>query len=193
MAFVISGGTGSVRFDPMETGGILSEKEKLSNKVTSNPVEKGADINDHVVRNPVQFTISGTAIGGMAAKAVLQRMANSGDILTYTGRLRISNVVIVSLDFETKSKNATGFDFTASFQTVNLVGAQQVETMSGADSGAPTSLPGTGSTANEGRKTVAESTISSGAYQAYVASYNAKQNSSAGPAARQNPSYSGVR
>ena len=65
MAYTITGRkSGSVRFEPDTIGNIQSEAVSMSSKVTSNPIENGADINDHVVKDPVKFSISGTIIGG---------------------------------------------------------------------------------------------------------------------------------
>lgn len=68
MAYTITGRkSGSVRFEPDTIGNIQSEAVSMSSKVTSNPIENGADINDHVVKDPVKFSISGTIIGGQVA------------------------------------------------------------------------------------------------------------------------------
>lgn len=49
MAYVLRGRKGgTVRFIPLENGVIEKESESYSSSVTSNPVEDGADIDDHV-------------------------------------------------------------------------------------------------------------------------------------------------
>lgn len=75
MAYTITGRkSGSVRFEPDTIGNIQSEAVSMSSKVTSNPIENGADINDHVVKDPVKFSISGTIIGGQQGQQTLQTM-----------------------------------------------------------------------------------------------------------------------
>ena len=59
MAYTITGEKcGTVRLDAEKTGVVVTESVQRSSKVTSNPVEKGSDINDHVINDPVVFHIS---------------------------------------------------------------------------------------------------------------------------------------
>lgn len=191
MAYTITGKKcGVVRFEPLESGAITAEGITRSNKVTSNPVEKGSDINDHVISNPAKFTISGTAVGGMSAADRLTEMQEQGDIVTYTGKNRLSDLVITDLKMDNKAKNKTGFDFTISFQTVNIVGSEYVplggqKTMSQSD--------GVQGVKNDGLKTVSETMISASAYTDYVSSYNSKPEGSHGPSSRSNPAYNGTK
>ena len=190
MAYTITGRkSGSVRFEPDTIGNIQSEAVSMSSKVTSNPIENGADINDHVVKDPVKFSISGTIIGGQQGQQTLQTMRDRRDIVTYTGRVRIANLVITSLSFDYGAKNAKGCTFKVSFQQVNISSSEVVEVgampmMTQQDTGRPTSY----STA----QTTVSETISSSAYAAYVNSYNSKPASSSGPATRATASYNGV-
>ncbi len=48
-----------VHLDAEKTGVVVTESVQRSSKVTSNPVEKGSDINDHVINDPVVFSITG--------------------------------------------------------------------------------------------------------------------------------------
>lgn len=191
MAYTITGKKcGVVRFEPLESGAVTSESITRSNKVTSNPVEKGSDINDHVISNPTKFSISGTAVGGMSAAGRLTEMQEQGDIVTYIGKARMSDLVITDLKMDNKAKNKTGFDFTISFQTVNIVGSEYVplggqKTMSQSDE--------VQSVKNDGLKTVSETMISASAYTDYVSSYNSKPAGSPGPSSRSNPAYSGTK
>lgn len=60
MAYTITGEKcGTVRLDAEKTGVVVTESVQRSSKVTSNPVEKGSDINDHVINDPVVFSITG--------------------------------------------------------------------------------------------------------------------------------------
>ena len=86
MAYTITGRkSGSVRFEPDTIGNIQSEAVSMSSKVTSNPIENGADINDHVVKDPVKFSISGTIIGGQQGQQTLQTMRGDGQLQRQTG------------------------------------------------------------------------------------------------------------
>ena len=51
MAYTITGRKcGTVRFEPETVGNIQTEQVSMSSKVTSNPIESGGDINDHVIK-----------------------------------------------------------------------------------------------------------------------------------------------
>lgn len=200
MAYTITGRKcGTVRFEPQSIGNIQSEALSMSSKVTSNPIENGGDINDHVVKDPTKFSITGTIIGGQQGQQTLQSMRDRRDILTYTGRTRISNIVITSLSFDYSAKNAKGCTFKASFQQISTASAEVVEvgsfpTMTQQDSGKPTSVSSaqTKKTSSDGLKTTVAETISSSAYANYVNSYNSKPASSSGPTTRATASYNGV-
>lgn len=179
-----------VRFEPLESGAVTFESITRSSKVTSNPVEKGSDINDHVISNPTKFSITGTAVGGMSAAGRLTAMQEQGDIVTYAGKARLSDLVITDLKMDNKPKNKTGFEFTISFQTVHIVGSEYVplggeKTMSQSDDVQPVK--------NDGLKTVSETMISASAYTDYVNSYCSKPVGSQGPSSRSNPAYSGTK
>lgn len=150
MAYTLSGSCGTVRLDARTTGVVINESVQRTSKVTSNPVEQGSDINDHVVNDPIKFTITGVTINGDGQAALMRRMWNQKDILTYTGRNRISNCVITSLSTTTDAKNANGAKFTMQLQVVNLASSDYVEMgeqlMSAQDAGASTSASSTNQT-----------------------------------------------
>ena len=197
-----------VRFEPLTTGVVTSESVSRSSTITDNPVEGGSNIQDHVFTQPLSFQISGTAINGADTIAALQKMWKSGDIITYTGRNRISNLVIQQLQSTHDAKNRGGFTFTATLQQVTLgssVDSGKASTMAGMDAAASASQPKattkaaqksssqTSSTKADGLKTTVSTTISSSAYMSYVNSFNSKPKSSAGPTSRATPSNTGRR
>lgn len=55
-------------------------------------------------------------------------MRDNGDILSYTGRAQMGNLVITNLDFTRDSKNELGPHFTANLQRVQITSAIYVET-----------------------------------------------------------------
>jgi hypothetical protein len=196
MAYTIEGRkSGIVRFIPDDNGNIQTESLSMTSKVTSNPVESGADINDHVVHDTARFSISGTIIGGEKAVSALKSMRDRRDILTYTGRSRVSNLVITSLSFDYNPKNKTGCTFKAQFQEIRVVSSEKVEvgtmpTMTQQDAG-KASTSQAKKTASAGMQTTVNQTISGSAYASYVNSYSG--GSSSGPATRATASYSGVK
>lgn len=193
---------GTVRFEPIDNGTITSESLSRSSKVTTNPIEDGSDINDHVVKSPESYAITGVVVGGSNAAAKLKAMWEKRDILTYTGRSRFTNMVITSYKEDVNSKNADGFSFSITLQKVTITSAVYVpvgETplMSQQDAGKPTSpdlARSCRATQQAGLTTTMSTTISSSAYnEKYVAAYNNKPASSNGPTTRNSPSYNGVK
>lgn len=201
MAYTLTGEKcGTVRLDPQTTGVVVTESIQRSSKVTSNPVERGADINDHVVTDPIKFTITGITIGDGQA-AVLRRMWQQKDLLEYIGRNRISNCVVTSYKSDTNAKNKNGTSFTLQLQVVNIVSSEYVEIgaqlMSQQDANAKTSsgVGGTNqtrTTSADGLKTAVSEQISGSAYASYVGSYNSKPLSSGGPSSRIIQAYSAI-
>lgn len=192
MAYTITGRkTGTVRFMHDDTGNIQTESLSMTSKVTSNPIESGSDINDHVANNALKFNVSGTIIGGDTAVAALKRMRQERDIITYVGRSRAENLVITSLSFDYNAKNKNGCTFKAQFQEVQITSAEKVEVpmMTTQDTGKSSSSQ-TKKTTNSGTQTIVHQTISTSSYASYVNSYNG--GSSSGPTTRSSTSYSGL-
>ena len=101
MAYVLTGQNGNtVRFEPHDTGVVEKESESYSSSVTSNPIEDGSDINDHVNNAAGTLNISGVIIGGDSAIDALKEMRESRDIITYTGVTRMTNLVFTNLKFD---------------------------------------------------------------------------------------------
>ena len=197
MAYTLTGRkSGTVRFVP-DNGTISDEKHSMSSKVTAYPIEDGSDINDHVVKNQQQFSVTGIIVGGLAQKAALTAMREQRDIITYSGRFRMQNLVITNLTFGANSKNADGCSFTASFEQVQITSAEYVEMgeaplMSQQDSG-KSSGSQTKSTSKDGRKTTSTEMISNNAYvQDYTNNFS-KPTPSSGPSERATPSYNGIQ
>lgn len=127
MAYTLTGRRGgTVRFVPLENGVVEKESESYSSSVTSNPVEGGADINDHVNNAAGTLSISGTIIGGESAINALKAMRDSRDILTYIGVTRMTNLVFTSLKFDRSYKNGNGAAFTAAFKQIQTTTSEYV-------------------------------------------------------------------
>lgn len=197
---------GTVLLDPRTTGVVNSEAVSRQSTITDNPVEGGGNIQDHVFCQPLTIQLQGTAINGADTIAALSAMWKKGDILTYTGRNRISNLVIQNLQSTHDPSNRNGFTFSATLKQITIGSSEDsgtASTMSVQDSTASASSPTpaksslpasqTTKTKSDGLKTTVSTTISSSAYASYVNSYNSKPASSAGPTTRATPSNSGRR
>ena len=198
---------GTIRFEPTTTGVVNSEDVTRSSTITDNPVEGGSNIQGHVFHQPLSFQISGVAINGADTISALQKMWKSGDIITYTGRNRIENLVIQQLRSTHDAAHKTGFSFTATLKQITLGSSEGsgTSTMVEQDTAAAASLPAstskavqktssqTAKTRADGLKTTVSTSISASAYASYVDSFNSKPDSSAGPTSRATPTNTGRR
>ncbi len=208
MAYRITGRkTGTVTFTPT-TGTILQETLTRSSKMTSNAIEGGSSVEDHVYLNPEQLQIEGVVVKNHSSfRSILESMWKSRDLISYVGKIRVSDYVITNIQFKNDAANKKGFKFTATLQKANIVSGQYVEMgavmlMSQQDAAAEEKKPvdaapaasknksQTSSTKSSGLKTTTSKQISQSSYAAYVNSYNGK--SSSGPTQRKTSSYNGV-
>ncbi len=194
MAYTLSSNKGTIRFIPFKTGIVEKESESYSSSVTSNPIERGGEINDHVNNAAGTLDISGTIIGGESAVNTLKAMRDSRAIMTYTGVTRMSNLVFTSLKFDRSYSNSKGATFSASFKQIQTTAAGYVsmngnEPMTSQDAG-KSSNPQLSKTANTGLTTVSLESVSSSSAERYSASYT--QPSSAAPTTRMTEGYNGL-
>lgn len=190
--------TGTVSFTA-STGTITQETITKTSKMTSNAIEGGSSIEDHVYLNPEQFQVEGIVVKNHNSyKSRLEAMWKNRDLVTYVGKIRVSDYVITNLQIRNNSDNKNGFRFTATLQKANIVSAQYVETgqamlmsQQDAQEAPKTSAPSQASaTKSAGLKTTVSQQISQSAYATYVNSYNGK--SSPGPAQRKTAGYNGI-
>ena len=195
MAYTLTGSRGgTVRFVPMQNGVVEKESESYSSTVTSNPVENGADINDHVNNAAGTLTISGTIIGGDSAINALKAMRDSRDILTYTGVTRMRNLVFTSLKFDRSYKNKGGASFSATLKQI-ITTASEFVSMDGeasmvsqdADKSSEQQLA---QTANAGTTVVSAQSVSHASAERYSAARTTT--GSTAPLTRKTGGYSGL-
>ena len=143
----IIGDSGTVLLEGVRYGGrtntgvVKTEDATFKNKVTSNPVETGSDINDHIFDETDTFSIAATVIDG-TCRDLLLSMRNNHDLLQYRGVHSFDDLVITSLKMSPQPSNETGFELSMSFQKINFVTAQKVKiraSMAKADSVTPKS------------------------------------------------------
>ncbi len=194
MAYTLSSSKGTVRFIPSQNGLIEKESESYSSSVTSNPIESGGEINDHVNNAAGTLSISGTIIGGESAINMLKAMRDSRSIMTYTGVTRMSNLVFTSLKFDRSYKNSKGASFSASFRQVQITAAGYVsmngnEPMTSQDTGKSSNAQ-LSETTNAGLTTISSESVSSSSADRYDAAYT--QSSSSAPTTRVTEGYNGL-
>lgn len=195
MAYTLTGRKGgTVRFIPMQNGVVEKESESYSSAVTSNPIENGSSINDHVNNEAGTFTISGTIVGGTGAINALKAMRDARDIMTYTGVSRVTNLVFTSLKFDYSYKNKTGAAFSATFKRIQTTSPEYIPAgeslpMTSQDVGGYYD-PQLARTTNAGLTTVALQSVSSASLGRHDAAYS--QESSTAPMTRLTGGYSGL-
>lgn len=195
MAYTLTGRKGgTVRFVSLQTGVVEKESESYSSSVTSNPIEAGSEINDHVNNAAGTLNISGTIIGGDSAINALKAMRDSRDLITYTGVTRMSNLVFTSLKFDRTSKNKNGASFSATLKQVQVttsgyVSMNAVEPMINQDQGRNSDAQ-LAKTASAGLTTVALQSVSFASAENYRAAY--KGSCSSAPLMRATGGYSGL-
>lgn len=195
MAYTLTGRkSGTVRFDPRSTGVVEKESESYSSTITSNPIEEGAEINDHVNNASGTLNIAGTIIGGDGAINALKAMRAMREPVTYIGVTRMSNLIFTSLEFGRSYKNKNGASFTATLKQVQISSSGFVPM----DGALPMTSQDAGknddqqlaATANYGLTVVSIQTVSSASEEKYEAAYT--QSSSAAPLTRRTGSYDGL-
>lgn len=196
MAYTLTSSKGgTVRFIPNDTGVVEKESESYSSSVTSNPVEDGADINDHVNNAQGQLSISGTIVGGDSAINRLKQMRASRAILTYIGVTRMSGLVITSLKFDRSYKNKNGASFSLTLKQIRTTSSEYVsmdgvQSMTSQDAGKSSNAQ-LAKTTNAGMTVVAYQSVSSASVSRRDAAYSG--GSSSAPLTRQTGGYNGVR
>ena len=176
------------------TGTVTQETLTRSSKMTSNAIEGGSSIEDHVYLNPEQLQIEGVVVRNHSSfKSILETMWKTRDLITYVGKIRVTDYVITNLQIRNGADNKKGFKFTATLQKANIVSGQYVEMgqttlMSQQDASGASAQ--TAEVKSAGLQTTVSQQISQSAYAAYVNSYNGK--SSSGPSERSTASYNGM-
>lgn len=132
---------------PVGFDAVLSETISASSTVTSNPIETGAEINDHIFTNPKIYTLSagvtntplsllsddifttgiftvGDSGGGRreAAWEVLNILHDAGDTFSVQAGLELlDNMVITSIDTTTDAATQGALLFSATLQQLTIV------------------------------------------------------------------------
>ncbi len=118
---------------------VITESASATSRITKNPVENGADINDHIIIEPMTFsmegvvssassnildTISGLAAGDKALKAwndLLRLMVDRTLFTLVQGLRSYDNVALLTLNTNVDKDTSKGLFFTATFSEVNIV------------------------------------------------------------------------
>lgn len=129
----------------------LSEGHSWSNDITSNPVERGVDVTDHIREIPDQVTLVGfltntpfldnedgntiTNDDEDRVQAVIDRLrqirAERSTVLIFTKYVLYEDMGIKSVDFTRDASNTNSVIFTVQFQNIKFAETQTVDVPSG--------------------------------------------------------------
>lgn len=128
---------------------IISESTTATVRVTENPVENGANVNDHIIIEPLTFTTAGivsnissstigqftriptifsqsTAKSKEAWEALLELQINKIPFTLVQGLKEYNNVVLISLTESQDKDSANGLFFTATMKEIIFVGVKAI-------------------------------------------------------------------
>ena len=128
---------------------VITESASATSRMTQNPVENGADVNDHIIIEPMTFftsgvvsNISSSVIGQIVSvinsftkestkaqeawNALLELRSNRTTFTLVQGLRSYENVVLLSLNENQDKDTANGLFFNATMQELILVGPKIV-------------------------------------------------------------------
>lgn len=134
----------------------ITESATATAEVTKNPVEKGADITDHIIINPMTFQIEGlvsnissglketieslSSANPLTSKAktawedLLELHASREKFTLVQGLMSYPDVVLVQLDTTRDKDTVNALRFNASLQQLIIAGTSTLEDISYVDS-----------------------------------------------------------
>jgi len=102
---------------------VTSENINDSVEATSYPVEEGVPFSDHIREQPKGVSLDGYVLG-KDSKQRLQQLRHSmkkGEILSYTGRSILKNVIILSIDDNRTNEASNGSAVSIKLQFIRIV------------------------------------------------------------------------
>ncbi|USK61343.1 LysM peptidoglycan-binding domain-containing protein [Peribacillus asahii] len=102
---------------------VTSENINDSVEATSYPVEEGVPFSDHIREQPKGVSLDGYVLG-RDSKQRLQQLRHSmkkGEILSYTGRSILKNVIILSIDDNRTNEASNGSAVSIKLQFIRIV------------------------------------------------------------------------
>lgn len=119
---------------------IINEGASATSRLTENPVENGANVNDHIIIEPMTFTtegmvsnISSDVIGQFSQNSnkaqeawsdLLELQINRQPFTLIQGLREYNNIVILSLAEQQDKDTANGLFFTATMKELIFVGSE---------------------------------------------------------------------
>lgn len=101
---------------------LIREDRTYENEVTSHPVERGSDVTDHVMNQPLTFQIEGEYTGPDAGRihGEFVKLFRSGEPVYYSGRAAMANAVIENFTSSVDENIANGFHFSLTLKNIRI-------------------------------------------------------------------------
>lgn len=101
---------------------ITDENANFTNKVTSKPLEDGADISDHIYQNPVELSVDFVVTrNGQEIAEKLIEMRDSSQVYKYSGvDFNFANMAIKSLKIPRNKDIKNGFNGSITLKQVRV-------------------------------------------------------------------------
>lgn len=106
---------------------VTDEAPEYAVDVTDQPIEKEADVTDHVQRKLRNFSITGTVVDKSAQiEEFLKTAMEKGEVVRYVGRITFTGL-ITSFTPTRTYRNSTGFDFSITIKEVRFATSSYVK------------------------------------------------------------------
>ncbi|WP_211750236.1 phage baseplate protein [Paenibacillus sp. Marseille-Q4541] len=101
---------------------VEEESPTFSAEITDQPVEKGANVSDHVQKGPASISVSGRIVGSKASeiRTYLKTAYEKGRVINYVGRNAFKGL-ISSFGTSHNSSIANGYTFSMEIREVIIV------------------------------------------------------------------------
>lgn len=102
---------------------VLSESRPHDNEVTTHPVEDGVDITDHVRKQPKVYSIEGHVGDNEdpgAKHLALSYLWARGDLVDYSGRTKMKNVIVENFTSDVDESTQKGFTFSLTLREIDI-------------------------------------------------------------------------
>lgn len=107
---------------------VYDESPERSVKSTDHPIEEGAPVADHIELIPYMLPIVGIVTTDAAAKlSKLTKYMESGELLSYSHRNGVDNVIIDTFNSKHDKTNAGAFSFTIRLKKMRVAASYGVK------------------------------------------------------------------
>lgn len=104
---------------------VTSESIQGDVTVIEQPAEEGLPLTDHIEKKPFILSIEGTLVRSSQAKvdqliAALEKLRDTGKLISYEGRRIYKNVVIENFSFSADNRIANGYNFSMKLKQIRI-------------------------------------------------------------------------